>query len=167
VRVNLTRVVGVSIEIVFHGRSGAGVLLVPNRAASLLLQMRHQRRVHLRVAVVRLTVIELLVMVVRLLGHHVVLLVGHLDRLRLVVAVEVVSVGRRVLGMRHKLVVLVERREFHRRLSRHNAASEGWWVSEGQWGRFWTFTLELKFHSRSQNKTKKTQNKLGKESKLT
>jgi hypothetical protein len=120
---------------------------VPDGTASLLLRMRHKRSIHLRVVIdaeALLVIVKLLlVMVVRLLWHHVMLLVRHMDRLGLVVAIEVISIRWRVLRMRHKLVVLVERRKFHRRLAWRYATSERWWVSEGQWGRFWTFTLEF------------------------
>ena len=142
----LTGFVGISVEIVFHGRGGAGVLLVPDGAASLLLRMCHKWRVHLGETVVAdvswfSVVKRLLVMMVGLLGHHVMLLVRHLDCLRRIIAVEVVSVRWHVLWMRHKLMMLVESRELHGRLTRHYTAAEGWWwVSEGQWGRFWTLT---------------------------
>lgn len=142
----LTGFVGISIEIVFHGWGGAGVLLMPDGAASLLLRMCHKWCVHLREAVItdvsRFSIVEwLLVMMVGLLGHHVMLLVCYLDRLRWIIAVEVISIRWHVLWMRYKLMMLMEGRELHRRLSRHFTAAKGWWwMSEGQWGRFWTLT---------------------------
>lgn len=143
----LTRIIGISIEIIFHWqRCALSVLLMPNRGTSLLLMERSERRRHFGVATIRhvirslVCVIKLLLVMVvgLLLWHDKVLLVRHVDRLRwIVVAVIVVTVCRRVLRMRHKLMVLVECRELHRRRSR-NAASERWRrVSERQWGRVW------------------------------
>lgn len=145
----LTRFVGISIEIIFHGRRWIWrVLLMPDGGASLLLVLSGERSRHLWVAVVgdvvgpgrklRIVIVELLVMMMSL-WHHVVLLVGHMDGLRRIIVPIKVSVRRHMLRMRNELVVLMEGGELHWRPSR-SGASEGRWVREGQWGRFWTFS---------------------------
>lgn len=122
---------------------------MPNGGASLLLLVGGERRRHLRVAIVgdvgsgrELSgVVELLlVMVMCLLRDHVVLLVRHLDGLRRVITVAVVvAIRGRMLRMRHELMVLVEGGELHGR-SPLCSTTEGRWVRERQWGRFWTFS---------------------------
>lgn len=121
---------------------------MPNGGASLLLLVGGERRRHLRVAVVgdvgsgrKLSaVVELLLVVVMGLHDHVVLLVRHLDGLRRVITVAVVvAIRRRMLRMRHELMVLVEGGKLHGRSSLCST-TEGRWVREGQWGRFWTFS---------------------------
>lgn len=155
----LTRFVGISIEVIFYWRCVcACVLLVPYCGASLLLMSSKWRR-HFWVAVIRhiiwcnrklwvAIVILWLVMMVRLLWHHVMLWIGHLYRLSLITISVKVSVGRRMLWVCNELMVLMEGRELHWRSSR-SSASERWRVREGQRRRFWFFrnfsTRRIKF----------------------
>lgn len=109
-------------------------MLVPNGSASLLLLVSAEWCRHFRVAAVghevggseRLGVVIVLWLVVmmRLLRHHVVLLVGDMDRLGLMVVAIEVAIRGNVLWMCNELVMLVEGCEFHWGSSRH-ATSEG------------------------------------------
>lgn len=115
-------------------------------APLLLLGMCGERCIHLReVAIVGdisglTTIIELLLMMMmRLLWHHKLLLISNLNRLRLIIAsVVIIAVDWRMLWVRNQLMMLMEGRELHWRLTWRDTASKRWWVSEGQWGRFWT-----------------------------
>lgn len=121
-------------------------MLVPNGGASLLRMLCAEWCIHFRVCVVgnkvvcgieRETVVVklLLMMVMCLLRHQVMLLVCHMNRLRLIIIPIVeASIRRCKLRMGHELVVLMEGCEFHWRSSR-GAASERR-MSERQWGRF-------------------------------